>query len=127
MRHIFIRSLAAAPPCRPCPPFRLVFLLLQTTRGWDKSGWAVVRNLVWCQSLYRLVSGPGLWRLRGGRFAVGPGLSQVLSGPLAPHLSGHVPETGGLYRVVTHHTPYSLCRPDSFNLDLIGLLLLVRK
>jgi hypothetical protein len=35
-------------------------------------------------------------------------------------------QTGGLYSGVTHHTSYSLQRPGSFNLDLIGLSLLVK-
>jgi hypothetical protein len=34
----------------------------------------------------------------------GPGL--LITGPQALHLSGRVPETGGLYSGVTHHTRY---------------------
>jgi hypothetical protein len=60
-----------------------------------------------------------------GGFAVGPILSLFLSGPLAPHRCGHVPETAGLYSAVTHHTRDSLLRLGSFNLDLIGRPLLV--
>jgi hypothetical protein len=37
----------------------------------------------------------------------------------------NVPETASLYSAVTHHTRDSLLRPGSFNLDLIGRLLLV--
>ncbi len=62
----------------------------------------------------------------GGGFTVRPVLSLFLSGPLAPHRSGHVPETGSLYSAVTHHSRYSLHRLGSFNLDLIGGQLLVR-
>jgi hypothetical protein len=61
----------------------------------------------------------------GGGFAVGPFLSLFLSGLLAPHRSGHVPETAGLYSAVTHHTHSSLRKPGTFNLDLIGRPLLV--
>ncbi len=44
-----------------------------------------------------------------------------------PGVSGtlYVPETAGLYSAVTHHTQDSLLIPGSFNLDLIGRLLLV--
>jgi hypothetical protein len=64
----------------------------------------------------------------GGRgFSVGPALSLFLSGQQAPHRSGEFSETGGLYSAVTHHTRHSLQRPASFNLDLIGWPLLVRK
>ncbi len=63
----------------------------------------------------------------GGGFADGPGLSLFLNGPLAPHQSGYVPETGGLYSAVTHHTHYTVRGLGSFNLDLIGLPLLVRE
>ncbi len=62
----------------------------------------------------------------GGVFAVGPGLSLFLSGPL-PHQSGQVSETARLYSAVTHHTRNTLHVPGSSYLDLAGLLLLVRK
>ncbi len=63
----------------------------------------------------------------GGGFSVGRALSLFLNGQQAPHQSGELSETGGLYSAVTHHTHYSLRRPGSFNLELIGLSLLVKK
>ncbi len=62
----------------------------------------------------------------GGGFAVGPGLTLFLGGPLAPHRSGQVSETGRFYSVVTH-TRNTLHVPGSSYLDLVGLLLLVIK
>jgi hypothetical protein len=62
----------------------------------------------------------GGWRVRSRANSL-----LFLSGPLAPHRSGHVPKTAGLYSAVTHHTRDSLLRPGSFNLDLIGRPLLV--
>jgi hypothetical protein len=73
------------------------------------------------------VSGPGCGECGGGGFTGRPGLSFFLSGPLAPHWSGDVPETGRLYGAVTHHTCSSLRGPGSFNLDLISLPQLVSK
>ncbi len=53
------------------PPFCLVFLLLMTTWGWEKSCHAVVLSLVQCQSGFQSVSRPGLRRVRGdGGFSV---------------------------------------------------------
>ncbi len=74
---------------------------------------------------FQSVSGPGRVECGGGGFSVGRALSLFLSGQQAPHRSGHVPETAGLYSSVTHHTRDSLRRPGSFNLDLIGRPLLV--
>ncbi len=51
----------------------------------------------------------------------------LLTGQQALLQSGEFSETGSLYTVVTHHTHYSLRRPGSFNLDLIGLSLWVKK
>jgi hypothetical protein len=47
---------------------------------------------------------PGCGECRGGRFAVGPGLSLFLSGLLMPHRSVQFPETSRLYSLVTYHT-----------------------
>jgi hypothetical protein len=109
------------------PPFQPVLLLWQTTQGPEKSCQAVVRSPAWHQSEHRWISGPGPQRAGGGGFSVGPDLWLFLSGPLATHWSGQVPKTCGLYSAVTHHTRYSLHGPGSFNLDLMSLLLLVRK
>ncbi len=98
--RFFVRNPAASLPCRPCSPFAN-----------QHSNQFPVAGRVECG---------------GGGFAVGPIISLFISGPLAPHWSGHVPETGSLYSTVTHHTCYSLLRPGSFNLDLIGLPILVR-
>jgi hypothetical protein len=63
----------------------------------------------------------------GGRWVLiwALSLSLFLTGQQAPHWSGHVPETAGLYSAGTHHTRDSLHRPGSFNLDLIVQPLLV--
>ncbi len=63
----------------------------------------------------------------GGGFSVGLALSLFLSGQQALHRAGEFSKTGSLYSVITHHTRHSLRRPGSFNLDLFGQLLLVRK
>jgi hypothetical protein len=63
----------------------------------------------------------------GSRFSIGPGLSPFLSEALAAHRSGQMPKTGSFSSTVTPHTRYPLHGLGSFNLDLIGLLLLVRK
>jgi hypothetical protein len=47
------------------PPFRSVLLLLQTTRGWEKSRRAVVCSPVRRKSTFQSVSHPRLCRLRG--------------------------------------------------------------
>ncbi len=125
---IFVRSPVPAPPCRPPPPLPLGFTAItdhpragEARPGYGpKSGVAPVWIPIGFRS--RAVKSAG-----GGWFTVGPGLTLFLSGLLAPHRSGHVPETGSLYSTITHHTQYSFRGPGSFNLDLIGLLLLVRK
>jgi hypothetical protein len=63
-KNIFVRSPVSAPLCRP-PSFRSVLLQLQTIRGREKSGWAVVRSLAQRQSEFQSVSSPGLWRVQG--------------------------------------------------------------
>ncbi len=60
----FIRSQAAETYCWPPPP-RLVLLCIQTTRGQEKSRWAVVRTAVRRQSTFQSVSSWGLRRMRG--------------------------------------------------------------
>jgi hypothetical protein len=58
------KSSHSADPVDP-PPFHSVLLQLQTTRGWEKSCWAVVHSLAWHQSGFQSVS--GLWlHLVGG-------------------------------------------------------------
>jgi hypothetical protein len=56
--RFFIRSRAAETDCRP-PPFRLVLLCIQTTRGREKSRQSVVRSPVQRQSTFQSVSGRG--------------------------------------------------------------------
>jgi hypothetical protein len=110
--RIFVRSPAAAPPYQP-NPFHLVLLLIQITRGWEKSS----------QFLAQAVESVG------GATGSQSGLisNSILSGPLAPHRSGRVPETGRLYSTMTHHTHNTLHVPGFLYLDLFGLSLLVRK
>jgi hypothetical protein len=98
------------------PPFHSVLLLLQTTRGREKSGQAVVCSLGRRQSEFQSVSGPGPSRLRGGgRFSVGPVFSIFISESLAPRLSGQVPETGRLYTTETDHTHFPPSWPVIFS------------
>ncbi len=124
---IFVRSPAMAPPCWP-PPLPLSFTAitdhLRVGEVWLgcglQSSAALVSILISFQS----------WAVEsvgGGGFAVRPGLSVFLSGPLAPHKSWQVPETGRLYSAVTHHTRNTLHVPGSLYLDLAGFSLLVRK
>jgi hypothetical protein len=49
----------------PPPPFCLVLLSIQITRGWEKSHRAMVRSTVRRQSTFQSVSGPGPRRVRG--------------------------------------------------------------
>jgi hypothetical protein len=123
---LFVRSLASAPPCRPPPSARFYCYYRPPEVG--KSP-ARLWSAVWCSTSHYTDRFPVLvcGECGGCWFTVGPGLSLFCSGPLALHWSGHVPKTGGLYSVVTHHTRYSLRGLGSFNLDLNGLLLLFRK
>ncbi len=123
----FCQKPGCSVPCQT-PPFCLVLLLLQITWRREKSCRAVVRSPVRRQNKFQSVSGRGPRRVRGGGgFSVGPTLWLLLSGQQAPHRSRKFPQTRGLYSAVTHHTRHPLPRPDSFNLDLIGRPLLVRK
>ncbi len=108
-------------PCRT-PPFHPVLLHIQTTRALEKSRGPCSAVRCSASKKFQSVSGRGPPRVRGGGgFSVGSALSPLLN------RSGEFPKTGGLYSAVTHRTCYPLRRPGSFNLDLIGLLLLVRK
>ncbi len=51
-------------PATP-PPFLLVLLLLETSRGWEMSRREVVCSPMWHQSGLPSVSGPRLWRVLG--------------------------------------------------------------
>jgi hypothetical protein len=79
------------------PPFCLVLMLLQTTRGWEKSHQAVVCSPVQRQSIpvsfLPLISA----ECRGGGFSVGPALLLFLSVLMLPHCSGQISETRALY------------------------------
>jgi hypothetical protein len=59
-----VRSPVVVRPCRP-PCFRLVLLLIQTTRALEQSPWAVVHSAVWSQSTFQSVSGPEPRRVQG--------------------------------------------------------------
>ncbi len=122
--RIFVRSRAVASPAKP-PPFRSVLLLI--TWGREKSHRAVVRSTVRRQSKFQSVSGRGPRRVWGEAGSQLGALSLFLTEQQAPHRSRELSKTSGLYSAVTHHTHYSLRRPGSFNLDLIGLSLLVNK
>ncbi len=80
------------------PHFRLVLLLLQTTRVWKKSRWAVVRCLVQCQSTFQSVCGPRpgrVWGMVGSHWACS--LALFLSGQLVQPRSGQISKTVALY------------------------------
>ncbi len=61
----FIRQKLGRGDILPPPPFRLVLLSIQITRGREKSRWALVRSTVQRQSTFQSVSGHGLRRVRG--------------------------------------------------------------
>jgi hypothetical protein len=75
------------------PPFRSVLLLLQTTRGWEKSCQAVVCSGASQNSVQFPV--PGYAECQSGGFSVRPAL--LLFPKTAPHRSGQIPETIALY------------------------------
>jgi hypothetical protein len=122
--HIFVRNQAAASPAEPPLPPGFTAYTDHLSAGevppghGPQSGAAPVKNSNQFPVAGRIECG---W----GGFSVVLALSLFLSGLLAPHRSGHVPETDGLYSAVSHHTHNSLRRPGSFNLDLIGRPLLV--
>ncbi len=124
--RIFVRRLAAASSAAPPLPPGFTAYTDHPSKGevppgrGSQYGMAPVKN-----SNQFLVA--GLVECGGGGFSVGPALSLFLSGQQAPNRSGEFSKTGGIYSAVTHHTRYSLPRPGYFNLDLIGLSLLVRK
>jgi hypothetical protein len=60
----FVRSPAAETHCRPPPPFHLVLLWIQTTRGREKSRRAMVRSPEQYQSTFQSVSGCRPCRVR---------------------------------------------------------------
>ncbi len=85
---IFVRSLAAVPLCWP-PSFHSVLLLLETTRGREKSGQAEVRSPSGGVPVRILIC---FWSLAvesagGGGFAFLPALSLFQRGLLGPHQS----------------------------------------
>ncbi len=123
--HIFVRRLTVPPPpCRP-PPSARFHCSWPPERGRSPARlWFAVQCSASHDSNQCLVPGSvecGGWQV----FSCARSL--FLNGPLAPHWSGQVPETGSLYSVVTHHTCSPHQEPGSFNLDLISVLLLVRK
>ncbi len=119
---IFVRSPAAAPPCWP-PPVCSVLTLLHTIRGWDKSHQGAVRSPVLASQNSSHFPVPGCLGCRGWQILSRARPLLFLTGQQALHLSGRVPETGGLYSRMTHHTRYLFHGPGSSNLDLIGLSL----
>jgi hypothetical protein len=122
----FVRSSAAAPPCRS--PLLLGFIAIT-----DQPRVGKVRPGCGLQSGAAPVITPIGFRSQavesagGGGFAVGPPLMLFLSGPFALVLSGQAAKTGRLHSTVTHHTRNTLHVPGSSYLDLVSLLLLVRK
>jgi hypothetical protein len=89
--HIFVRSLAVVGTP---PPFRSVLLTLQTSRGREKSGTALVRIPICFWSW--AVENEG-----GGLFSVGPALPLFLNGPLALQWFRQVPETNSFFSAYT--------------------------
>jgi hypothetical protein len=124
-RRISVRSSAAAPPCWP-PPSARFYCQYRPPKGRRSPAglWSAV-----CRGAAIIPIGfqsQAVESVGGGGFVVEPVLSLFLSGLLALHQSGQIPETSRLYSTETH-TRNTLHVPGSSYLDLASHLILVRK
>jgi hypothetical protein len=119
------KSGCVTTPCQQPLPLSFTVVTAQPKGGRNLAGlWFALRNGA-SQNTNRFPV-PGCGECGGWQVFSRAGLLLFPSGSLVPHRSGQVPETGRLY-AVTHHTSNTLHIPRSSYLDLVVLLLLVRK